>query len=218
MISANYTWSHGLTDAQTDRSSAPQNSYNFHQGEYGPLQYDRRHVVSVTWVYELPFMRDQKGVIGKILGGWEGAGVITGETGLPLTVITSGIDTGGLGLLPGAASARPDAICNPNEGSAGTRFQYFNTACFATPPVGRPGNEGRGILCGPGFQRWDLSMSKNLRFGENMRLQIRGEATNLFNHTNPNALGTTQTTTSTFGTVTSYRDPRIIQLGAKFYF
>jgi outer membrane receptor protein involved in Fe transport len=218
LVSANYTWSHGLTDAQTDRSSAPQNVYNFNQGEYGPTQYDRRHVFSATWVYELPFMQDQKGLMGKILGGWESAGVVSASTGLPLTVITSGIDTGGLGILPGAASARPNAICNPNFGATGDRFQWFNTSCFATPVSGTVGNEGRGIVYGPGLHRWDLSLSKNVRFGEAFRLQIRGEATNVFNHTNPNTLGTTSTTTSTFGQVTAYRDPRIIQIGAKFYF
>ena len=218
MISANYTWAHGLTDNQTDRSSAPQNTYNFNKGEYGPTQYDRRQVFNATWVYEIPFLKQGRGPVGMALGGWQAAGVVTAYTGLPLTVITSGIDTGGLAILPGAASARPDAICNPNFGSTGDRFQYFNTACFATPAIGKVGNEGRGVVYGPGFQRWDLSLSKNVRFGENYRLQIRGEATNLFNHANPSALGTTSTTTSTFGQVTSYRDPRILQLAAKFYF
>lgn len=218
LIGVSYTWSKNLTDAQTDRSSAPQNTYNFHDGEYGPAQFDRRHVFTANYVYELPFFRTQKGLIGKVLGGWQIAGIVYANTGLPLTITTGGIDTGGLGLLPGAASARPDAVCDPANGATKDRFQWFNTSCFVTPPVGRPGNLGRGNVWGPGFQRWDLSGSKNITFRERYRFQLRAEATNVFNHSNPNTIGTSLTTTSTYGTVTTYRDPRIVQLGAKFYF
>ena len=217
-VSVSYTWSKNLTDAQTDRSSAPQNSYNIRGGEYGPSQFDRRHVFTANYVYEVPFFRTQKGLIGKILGGWQVAGIVYAYTGLPLTITTAGIDTGALGLLPGAASARPDLVCDPNANAPGTRSQWFNTSCFVTPPVGRPGNAGRGVLRGPGFQRWDVTGSKNIVFAERFRFQLRAEASNVFNQTNPNGLGTALTTATTFGTVTSYRDPRIIQLGGKFYF
>jgi hypothetical protein len=60
-------------------------------------------------------------------------------------------------------------------------------------------------------------MTKNIRFGETMRLQLRGEAFNIFNHTNFRTLSTNVTAT-TFGQVTAVRDPRTIQLGAKFIF
>ena len=60
-------------------------------------------------------------------------------------------------------------------------------------------------------------MTKNIRFGESMRLQLRGEAFNIFNHTNFRTLST-NVTAATFGQVTAVRDPRTIQLGAKFIF
>ena len=50
------------------------------------------------------------------------------------------------------------------------------------------------------------------------RFQLRGEASNVFNHTNPSTFGSTNNTSSLFGQITGYRDPRIVQLGAKFYF
>jgi hypothetical protein len=49
-------------------------------------------------------------------------------------------------------------------------------------------------------------------------LQVRGEANNAFNHTNPSTLGSTSNTSTLFGTITGYRDPRTVQLGAKMYF
>ena len=220
-VSVSYTFSKNLTDAQTDRSSAPQNFYNRHEGEYGPAQFDRRHILTANFVYELPFFRAQQGVTGKVLGGWEVSGIAYFNSGLPYTVTTSaGTDPAALGILgPSAASPRPDMVCNPNSGAPRDRFQWFDKSCFVDVPTGvhRPGNAGRGVVRGPGFQRWDLAAFKNLRFGENMQFQLRGEAVNAFNHANPSGIGTSLGA-GTFATVVSYRDARVIQLAAKFYF
>jgi hypothetical protein len=215
-----YTWSKNLTDNQTDRSSAPQNVYNFHDGEYGPAQFDRRHVFSANVIYTLPFYKDQKGVTGKVLGGWQISAFANFTTGLPYTVTTTGVDPAALGILPGAASARPDMTCDPYAGVTSTRLNWFNTSCFPSVPAGvhRPGNEGRGVLRGPGYENWNMAASKNFLFKERFRFQLRGEASNVFNHTNPSTFGSLTNSSSLFGQITGYRDPRIIQLGAKFYF
>lgn len=216
-----YTWARNMTDNWSDRSNAAQNSYNFHGGEYGRAAYDRRQVFNTNLVYTLPFFRSQKGLLGKALGGWQESTIFYAMTGLPLTPTTSGLDPAGLGFIgSSSAGGRPDMICDPNQGGARTRYQWFNTACFAQVPAGviRPGNAGRGVIGGPGFTKFDISLSKNIVFRERYRLQIRGEATNAFNHTNPNGVAVAQTTPSTFGTVTSFRDPRILQLAGKFYF
>jgi len=222
LISFSYTWSKNLTDNQSDRSSAPQNFYNRHEGEYGPASLDRRHVFTANLIYYLPFFRNQKGLIGKTLGGWQASAVTYFNTGLPLTVTTAaGTDPAALGILGASASSpRPDMVCDPNQGGAQTRFQWFNTACFQNVPTGvhLPGNAGRGVVRGPGFERVDLGLFKNIVFHDRYRFQLRGEATNSFNHANPNGVGVSLGTTSTYGTITSYRDPRIIQLGAKFSF
>ena len=115
--------------------------------------------------------------------------------------------------------------------------QWFNTSCFQITPINNNspianvvGNGARGIVNGPPTKRVDLTLSKNIRFGERYRVQLRAEAFNLFNFTNPRGLSTvvwSQTTqpvaqggngSSTFGQVTSWRDPRVMQLAAKFYF
>ena len=63
-------------------------------------------------------------------------------------------------------------------------------------------------------------MGKEVLFGpENMlRFQFRAEASNVFNHSNPNGIGSLNPTSTLYGTITSYRDPRIIQFGLKLYF
>jgi outer membrane receptor protein involved in Fe transport len=218
-----YTYSKNLTDNQTDRSSAAQNFYNRKEGEYGLASLDRRHVFTANFVYNLPFMRAQKGLVGKVLGGWEISGVTYFNTGTPNTAGTlAGTDPAALGILgPSAASPRPDQVCDPNAGAPHTRFQWFNGACFqnvAAATDHRPGNAGRGTVTGPGFERVDLGVFKNITFKERYRFQIRGEATNAFNHANPNGFGSLSVGSTLYNTITSYRDPRIIQLGGKFYF
>lgn len=218
-----YTFSKNLTDNQTDRSTAPQNSYDT-RGDYGRAALDRRHVLSINYIYELPFFKNQEGFVGKVLGGWQASGIITFNTGLPLTVTTSAFDPAGLGFIPALiAGGRPNLLCNPNEGGAGTQQQWFNTACFATNPlttatniVNSPGTSGRGIVFGPDTNRVDFTMAKNIRFGETMRLQLRGEAFNLFNTTNFRGVSL-NVTAANFGQVTTTRDPRTFQFAAKFY-
>jgi hypothetical protein len=56
-----------------------------------------------------------------------------------------------------------------------------------------------------------------VRFGEYLSLQLRGEAFNIFNHTNFRTL-TTNVTSGGFGQVATVRDPRTLQLGAKIIF
>ncbi len=218
-INLAYTFSKNLTDNQTDRSTAPQNPYNIRE-DYGRAQLDRRHVLSINAVYELPWYTDQMGFVGRLLGGWQLSGVGTYYSGLPFTITTANRDTAGLGLLgPSASGFRPDVNCDPNSGGPETIDKFFNTQCFADVSAGvvRGGNAGRGVVNGPPTKRVDLSLMKNIRFGETTHLQLRAEAFNIFNHTNFVTLSTAITATN-FGAVTTVRDPRTIQLGAKFYF
>ena len=221
-VSFSYTWSKNLTDNQSDRSNAAQNFYNPHEGEYGLASLDRRQVFTASFVYNLPFYRAQKSLMGKTLGGWEVSGVLSLNTGLPNTIATlAGTDPADLGILgSSAAGPRPDMVCDPNSGGPHTRFQWFNASCFQNVATGVhvPGNAGRGVVEGPGFERIDLAAFKNVTFRERFRFQLRGEATNAFNHANPNGFGSLSLGSSLFNTITSYREPRIIQLGAKLYF
>jgi hypothetical protein len=111
-------------------------------------------------------------------------------------------------------------VCDPNANAPHTRFQWFNP-CFQNVNAAtdhRPGNTGRGTVRGPGFERVDLGLFKNITFKERYRFQLRGEATNAFNHANPNGFGSLGLGSGLFNTITTYRDPRIIQIAGKFYF
>jgi hypothetical protein len=219
LVKVAYTFSRNLTDNQTDRSSAPQNPYNL-AGDYGLASFDRRHIFTVNYVYELPFFRDQKGLTGRFLGGWQLSGITTYGSGVPLTVTTTGVDPAGLGFLGSSVSGpRPDMIADPNAGAPHTINQWFNTNAFAEVPVGviRPGNASRGAVQGPGFGRWDMSLARVIKINEGLKFQLRGEFFNMFNHTNPLNVNTVRTSAQ-FGQVTSTRDQRLVQLGLKLNF
>lgn len=231
-----YTWAKNLTDSQNDRSAAPINITGI-GFEKARAALDRRHIFTANYVYEIPFFSKQQGFVGKVLGGWQASGIITFQTGLPFTPTVSGFDPSGIGLIPPPTTvARPNVLCNPNANGPRTPQAWFDTSCFQITPVTTAVSSnafpsgGRAIIEGPGTKRVDFTLAKNFRFSERFRLQLRGEAFNLFNWTNPRGLSTvvwTATTqpvaqggngSSTFGQVTSYRDPRVMQLAAKFNF
>ena len=220
-----YTWSKNLTDNQTDRSTAPQSSFDISL-DSGRAALDRRHVLTANYNYELPFfLKHDNGFVKNVLGGWEASGIIVYNTGLPFTPATSSFDPAGLGFIPAlVAGGRPNLLCDPNENAPHTQQEWFNTACFERNPTTNSGirnvigNAGRGLIDGPPTFRVDFSMLKNLRFGETTQLQLRAEAFNVFNHTNFKTIASTNVTSAVFGQISATRDPRTIQLGAKFIF
>jgi hypothetical protein len=232
-ISLNYTFSKALTNAPDDFYS-PQQNTNL-RAEWGPSSFDRRHQFNANFVYELPWMRTQQGVVGHLLGGWEFSGILTFQSGLPLNVSGINQDPSGLGILDPSANGdfsnigstsggRPDQVSDPNQGAPHTADEWFNVNAFQDPTtIGVPGNARRGNVKGPGEERVDLSLFKNIRVREGMGFQFRVESFNVFNHTNFQNFDTSFTdglpiNGGSFGTVTQVHEPRIIQLGLKFNF
>ena len=229
LIAFAYTYSKNLTDNASDRSNAPQSSYDYHNGEYGPATLDRQQVLNINYVYTIPIFKNSHGPLAYALKGWEVTGIISAYSGSPFTVTTSSVDPAGLGLLGNSASSsRPDMSCDPNanaphlaSGFTGPgQGTWFNTACFAPVPQGaiRPGDAGRGVVRGPGFGNLDAALMKNFNFTERVKLQLRGDAFNATNHANPNGFASTNITSSSFGEISSYRAARRIQIAAKLTF
>jgi hypothetical protein len=110
---------------------------------------------------------------------------------------------------------RPDLTGSIDYTHSG--LQWFNPAAFSTPTAGYFGNEAKGAIRGPGRQNWDISLFKDFPFKENgPTLELRFETFNTFNHTQWNGLNTSYL--SGAGAITSAFDPRVLQLGAKFFF
>jgi hypothetical protein len=217
MLTLNYTYAKALSNANT-----PQDIYN-PSAEYGPTANNREQIVNANFVYNLPFFAGQKGLEGRLLGGWELTGIVSFGSGLGLTPHAANVDPAGEGLLAGGASengtARPDQISNPNSGARHTRVAWFNTAAFAEVPTGqyRPGTSSIGSIIGPGYENWDMGLFKNVRIREGLTMELRAEAFNALNHVNFSSVATTLGLTN-FGQVTGTGSPRVMQMAAKLTF
>ncbi|HEY3835281.1 MAG TPA: carboxypeptidase regulatory-like domain-containing protein [Bryobacteraceae bacterium] len=233
LIGLSYTYSKVMTDAGSDRSNTPQNTYNF-SADRGPAPFNRTQVLTANYVYTIPTFRHSAAFIRQAIGGWELSGIISAYTGQPSTVSTSSVDPAGVGLLAntGNISNRPDQTCDGNANAphqyggaaqeAAQGLNWFNTKCWANVPQGlvRPGNTGRYTVVGPGFFNWDASLYKNfsLTGDGRIKLQMRGETFNALNWVNPLGFASTNITATNFGQISSFRAARRMQIGAKIIF
>jgi len=210
-----YTWAHAI-DVQSGDFSGASNPYDL-RFDRGSSDMDRRHVLTMNYVYDIPFLKTHPNpFVRQAFGGWQLSGITTFQTGLPVTVGYPGDNAG-----VGGAGTRPDLVGDPNTGPK-TVDAWFNAAAFAAPPLLSFGNAGRNIVGGPGRNNWNVSIFKvfsGIPVGtkEGAQLQLRFEFFNTFNHTQFHYLFTTYGTGG-FGGANSTWDPRIIQLGAKFSF
>jgi hypothetical protein len=216
-----YTWSKLLTTNPYDRGLSAYDTYDL-KSSYGPSVLNTPQMFVANYVYDFPFYKNNHGVAGIVLGGWELSGIVTIQSGQS-QIITQGNDPwvlagmpGGLGMTrPGdTVYIRPDQIGNPHGPK--TVLQWFNTAAFADA-VGHFGSSRPGAILGPGYQIWDTSLIKNFNFKEKASLQLRLETFNTFNHGSPSGIDT-GVDDSSFGQVTGWHDPRTVQIGAKIKF
>jgi carboxypeptidase family protein len=221
-LGAAYTWSKLLTNNPQDRSLGVADAYNLNQN-YGLSTLNTPQILILSYIYDLPFYKNSRGLVGRVLGGWEFSGITNFQSGQSTTVTQSGTDpfataannNSGLNLARGdTAQLRPDVIGDPHGPK--TSAEFFNTAAFVTA-VGHFGTERPGTILGPGFQRWDLSLIKNIKFTERANLQLRLDAFNAFNHGSPNGVDT-NIASSTFGRVNGWHDPRTLQISGKVRF
>lgn len=221
-LTASYTFSKTLTDASNDRDAVdiPQNPLNY-RAEYAEARTSRPHIFSSSYVYELPFFtKDSNPWKRALLGGWQIAGITDIASGQPVARVATG------GVFPAASTTGfyPNVVSDPNSGLAGTLDAtglpfIFDPNAFAAPTAGTYGNAPRAFARLFGRNQTNLTVTKNLYFDKerDVRLQLRAEAFNVFNHTQFTGVGTVLGA-STFGRPLGARLPREFQFGAKLSF
>lgn len=216
-VTGAYTWSKLIDNGSDTFAQAGVNSQAFTAlpSRFGGLRtdravslFDRTHRASFTYVFALPFFREQQGFAGRILGGWELAGVTTFESGVPLNVL-NGTDADQIGgnldrpvynpqgmrgvraRIADATSpsstgyVNPDVVIGTTAGGANIfqpidplQAEYIQ-AGSARFPVG---NLGRNTLRSPGINNFDVNVQKRTRLTEKTSLELRTEFFNVFNH------------------------------------
>jgi hypothetical protein len=216
-LSANYTWSKTIDQVSYQTDLCGINVIN-------PYDLNAYRAVSdfnvpqsfvLNYLWQLPSPKE--GIAKALLGGWETSAIWSWQSGFPLN-ITSGGDYSF--SLPEVSNDQAQVISTPGytQGSMNDRInQWFTTNAFTTPQNNTFGNSGRNILVGPGTFNVDFSVHKVFTFAERYHLQYRAEFFNFFNHALLNQPDTS-VIDSTFGQITTARDPRIIQMALKFVF
>lgn len=215
---AGYTWSKSIDTASDEFESGgvgarPQNSYD-ERAERGRSTFDTRHRFILSYLYELPVGPGKPFLQGggKLLEGWRIGGIVSLQTGVPLSPVFAVDPTG-----TGTNFSRPHQVCDPNQGAPHSPEKWFNTECFERQPDFTYGSAGRNTIDGPGITNVDFAIYKTTSFQERYAVEFRTEFFNIFNTTNfllPNRVFDSPS----FGRVFRARDPRIIQFSLAFSF
>ena len=208
-LSASYSWSKSIDYNST--FTVPivvQNSYDLLNSR-GLSDFDVRHRFVLSATYDLPF----KG--SRLVEGWQLAAIVQAQSGNPVNIVTNTSTVNGV-----ANTVRPN-VSAPVR-SLQTVERWFDTSVFQ--PIAGFGNLGRNVVIGPGFSNTDLSLFKNIELDRGMRIQIRTEVFNAFNHPNFGQPGNV-VASQTFGRITNTRFPtgdsgssRQIQFAVKLVF
>jgi len=178
---SSYTYAKSLDYGGTAASGGgstgnPQTVTNIKAGR-GASGFDVRHRWVTNYLYELPFGPGKKWVTGGvpavIVGGWQIGGIVTISTGRPFNVgLNTGVNNGAPSWPDRTGDGRLD---NP------TVDQWFDYTAFVAPPANTYGNVARGVLYSPGVTQFDMSFTKSFRVTEQVRVEFRFDAFNMFN-------------------------------------
>jgi len=228
-VQAAYTWSKSLDDKSAAAGIGAsgggfQGFMDNHRPEldYGLSDFDVQHHFVSNFIYELPigrgkhYLSDANRAVDAIVGGWQVGGIVTFQKGFPFSINAN--DQNCLLDMPFCANLnRADLISGQDPNGPKTTTEWFNTAAFVQPGPAFYGTTPRNFLRGPGLNNWDMSLDKSIAFTERLRLQLRLEAFNTFNHPHFNAPNSAIGTPG-FGSINSALPGRILQLGAKIQF
>ena len=240
---SSYTWTRDLSNA----GGVAPNAFavaggiyltdRFHPGlDYGNVIYDRRHRFLTTWLYDLPFGKNERwlntsAALNPLVGDWQLAGVVVLQSGPFLTPYQQSVDPANTNILTTVGQARPDQLTGVSLYAAhrttaqwlnSNAFPYLNLQDANGLGIGRFGNAPVGGVVGPGTANLSLSLLKSVTLREQTRLQLSVEAANVFNHRNyepPNM----QVDSSGFGSVTALQTAegagaRALELTARIAF
>jgi hypothetical protein len=161
----------------------------------------RRHRLSIGWIWELPFYKNEGGFLGQVLGNWQISGIYQAESGQLVDALSFNDANGDFD------NAGDRTVLNPNgDLGRGSSVSWVTRngrvvapgsvansevvgyiaddpgAGFVFADVGANANAGRNLLKAPGINNWDISLFKRFSISENHKIEFRAEMFNAFNH------------------------------------
>jgi len=181
-----------LSGAHQNEGSTVLTRYNLGLNK-GIASYSVAHDFSTNFLYQLPFGNGRAfgsgatGWVEKLIGNWQWNGIIRAQSGFPAVPLVGSNRSGN-------GDARNPDVPNWNPNFKGNAVlgveefkktgRYFDPKAFVLPSAGTFGNVARGALRGPGLFNVNTSLFKRIPLKEQLNLQFRVEAFNVFNHAN----------------------------------
>lgn len=202
-LNANYTYSKFLDsqDSSGWGSSAGSQTYQSSyclRCNYGPSNFDERHVGTFSGIYTLPFGHGARFLNKSVwqeeaFGGWRFAATSRLNTGAPFTpTMASNLTYAQAGsqfpnLIGNPLSVvTPNNTGDPNNGGQQSKVHtldnWFNKYAYANPGVATFGNVHRNSLYGPSYTNLNFSFGKTFSMFEKYKLEVRLDAQNALNH------------------------------------
>ncbi|HYO81846.1 MAG TPA: TonB-dependent receptor, partial [Bryobacteraceae bacterium] len=190
-------------------------NWNNLAADWSPSTLDQTHRFILNAVYELPFLREQRGFTGKLFGGWQVSGILSAFSGGPIGVNSAVNNTFSQG-----GGQRPNWTgVNPVPAQQ-TPQRWIDPAQFSVPAPYTFGNAPRTMngLRTDGTGQFDMALLKTTTVRENLRLQFRAEA---FNASNTPRFGPPNSNfgNQLFGVVSAMgNSPRVLQFALKLMY
>ena len=211
----------------TDAQDTGVQDFNNVRLERGPSTGDVRHRLVGDWVYELPYLQGWNPVARHALGGWQISGILSARTGGPVTITQS--CSNNYFCRPDYSGGDLERFIVKQEITTGCRtgvhcdVQYITRDAFVAVPVTagvatRPGNTGKSLVRNPGSWGVDVSLAKNFKIREGIRLQYRVDMFNSLNHLNLGGITTGNINSADFGRITGAGGMRSMQMGLRLNF
>ena len=238
MTQVNYTWSHSLDTigfTQENVFITPSDSFNKGR-DYGPSLFDRRHVLNMFLVYDLPFGKGHylggNRIMDKIFSGWTLSGSFAAASGIPVAVFDGSVNgecdmfgngdgSGACGNSQIALAGAPRSASAHYNGSSVTPFGQSPTAAAGLfrEPFFSDARAGAGYF--RSYPRWntDAGLTKTTTITERVKMGFGIQAVNVFNHMDFNDPTLDVSNAKNFGVTTGqYSTPRFLNLNIRVDF
>jgi hypothetical protein len=191
---------------------------------------DMRHQAVISGVWKPNYFTHSNFALRNALNGWSLATTISVRSGKPLT-ITSGKDDnvdGNNNDRPNLALGKTERLLGAHRSRADEMAQWFDTTAYCeVGTTGCPTGAGVSGLDGtirpnsidaPGYKNVNASLFRDFTIFDRLKMQFRGEATNVFNFVNLSNPGGAMSSLSSFGVISGAGSMRVLQVGARLTF
>jgi Carboxypeptidase regulatory-like domain/TonB dependent receptor len=183
-----FTYSKFLNEMDVSPFNGQGGTINFQnahdpRSNYAPSNFDIRTSLKSSIVYQLPFGKERtwlnkNRLLDEGVGGWQVSAIVINQTGNPFTVTYNGANNS----YSQAGAWYPNVLRPPQQGIKRSLDEWYDPTAYVTANNATFGDSRRNSLRAAGIDTTNLSLGKTFHFGDRVGLQVRGDASNVFNH------------------------------------